>query len=165
MPTLSRPRYEQNGGVPLILRGHRIVGGFEIDISDAPHQVSLQSRGSHICGGSIISAKWVLTAAHCTDGASVSNLRVRVGSTKHASGGKVISISRIVQHPKFSYSTIDYDYSLLQLSTAVALGNSSQVVDLPEQDEPVPDGTLCEVSGWGNTQVQSKEIVVNHQTF
>lgn len=95
----------------------------------------------------------------------MSNLRVRVGSTKHASGGKVISISRIVQHPKFSYSTIDFDYSLLQLATAVALGNSSQVVDLPEQDEPVPDGTLCEVSGWGNTQVQSKEIVVNHQTF
>lgn len=130
------------------------MGGFEIDITDAPHQVSLQSRGSHICGGSIISPEWVLTAAHCTDGASASNLRVRVGSTKHASGGAVVSISRIVQHPQFSYSTIDYDYSLLKLAKKVTLGNSSQVIALPEQDEPVPDGTLCEVSGWGNTQVR-----------
>lgn len=148
---LPRPHYEQSGEIESP-RGNRIVGGYEIDITDAPHQVSLQSRGSHICGGSIISSKWVLTAAHCTDGASVSNLRVRVGSTKHASGGQVIAISRIFQHPQFSYSTIDYDYSLLQLAKTLSLNNSSHVITLPEQDESLPDGTLCEVSGWGNTQ-------------
>lgn len=44
----------------------RIVGGFAMNITEAPWQVSLQLGGSHFCGGSIIGNDWILTAAHCT---------------------------------------------------------------------------------------------------
>lgn len=152
---LPRPHYGTDFG-SILPRGYRIVGGFEISIADAPHQVSLQSRGSHICGGSIISPKWILTAAHCTDGASVSNLRIRAGSSKHASGGSVISIKRIVQHSSYNRNTIDYDYSLLELKSAISLGSNAAVIPLPAQNETVQDGTLCEVTGWGNTQSVSE---------
>jgi secreted trypsin-like serine protease len=43
----------------------RIVGGFEISIEQAPYQVALLYYGYLRCGGSIISCKFVLSAAHC----------------------------------------------------------------------------------------------------
>lgn len=43
----------------------RIVGGRRIEIEDAPYQVSLQHDGQHFCGGSLISQRYVLSAAHC----------------------------------------------------------------------------------------------------
>ncbi|ETN60642.1 trypsin [Anopheles darlingi] len=151
LPRLPRlPQLPQ--GPRYVSKGNRIVGGFAIDISDAPYQVSLQHRGSHNCGGSIISNGWVLTAAHCTAGASASNLAVRYGSSEHAAGGKLVPVARIINHPKYNANTITYDFALLQLEQEVVFGDNAQPVDLPEQDDPVEDTTLCKVSGWGNTQ-------------
>ncbi|XP_050084936.1 trypsin-1-like [Anopheles aquasalis] len=144
------PRLPQ--GSRYVSGGNRIVGGFAIDISEAPYQVSLQHRGSHNCGGSIIASKWVLTAAHCTAGASPSSLAVRYGSSEHAAGGTLVPVARVVSHPKYDGSTISYDFSLLELEEAIHFSDKAQSVDMPEQNEPVEDATLCKVSGWGNTQ-------------
>uniref|UniRef100_A0A182M8Z6 trypsin n=1 Tax=Anopheles culicifacies TaxID=139723 RepID=A0A182M8Z6_9DIPT len=140
--------------------GHRIVGGFEINVADTPYQVSLQYHKRHICGGSILSSKWVLTAAHCTDGSTPSSLTVRVGSSMHASGGKVARVANIVQHPKYDDSTTDFDYSLLELKDELKLSDDVKPVALPKQDEAVKDGTMTIVSGWGNTQSAAESNAV-----
>lgn len=45
----------------------RIIGGYGIDIREAPWQVSMQTKGQNWCGASIIGEYWVITAAHCTE--------------------------------------------------------------------------------------------------
>lgn len=47
----------------------RVVGGSDAPAGAFPFIVSLWGfTGSHSCGGSIINAGWVLTAAHCVTG-------------------------------------------------------------------------------------------------
>lgn len=76
-------------------REGRIYGGKLAEPGQFPHQVSLQTvRNFHFCGGSILSANWVLTAAHCTFAESPDNFIVASGS--HVLSG--VTYSTVVQY-------------------------------------------------------------------
>ena len=78
------------------LQPAEIVGG-QIAPSPIAWQVSVQFVGTHICGGTILDAYTILSAAHCFDdyGDSVEGFYVRAGSRKWSSGGQVCQLSHV----------------------------------------------------------------------
>nr|AEI58590.1 serine protease [Eupolyphaga sinensis] len=136
-PQLDKPRLDG-----------RIVGGSTTTIQNFPYQVSLQYGGSHICGGSIISANYVLTAAHCIIG-SASQHRIRVGSTFSNSGGTIYNAAQVIRHASYNSRTLDYDIGLVRTSSGIVGG--SGVASIALQTANIAAGTSAVVSGWGTT--------------
>ncbi|KAK7789493.1 hypothetical protein R5R35_002797 [Gryllus longicercus] len=136
----------------------RIVGGSETSITDFPYVASLQYRGKHACGGSIISENYVLTAAHCVHD-SAETYTVRVGSTESGNGGTVCKVKKFIVHPKYDPETLfDYDIALVELKKSIEISPTSQTVDLPEEGRPVEVG---ENDGKLPTKLQQVSVPVS----
>lgn len=103
-----------------------IVGGQPVGIDQYPYQVSLQVNRTHHCGGTILNTTTIVTAAHCTAGIAPWKLFVRAGSTYEASGGQLVPVSSIVQHPSYDNRTLDYDVSVLKLGKPLTFDSRTQ---------------------------------------
>ncbi|KAJ8932944.1 hypothetical protein NQ314_014323 [Rhamnusium bicolor] len=127
----------------------RIVGGDDANIEDYPYQLSLLYHGSHMCGASIIGEKWALTAGHCTNKLAAEDLSIRAGSSILQSGGQLVNVTKIYQHPSFNPDTIDYDISLLELAESIILTKSASVISLVDANIKIAPGTETIITGWG----------------
>ncbi|KAM3910192.1 transmembrane protease serine 2 [Leptodactylus fuscus] len=131
----------------------RIVGGTVARTGDWPWQVSLQIRQSHVCGGSIITPEWIVTAAHCVEGsnAMASAWTVYAGSIQRSSG-QVFFVDKIISHPNYDTETKDYDIALMKLKSSVSFsGNNIKPVCLPNEGMSWTESQSCWISGWGYT--------------
>uniref|UniRef100_A0A1Y9IV55 Peptidase S1 domain-containing protein n=1 Tax=Anopheles minimus TaxID=112268 RepID=A0A1Y9IV55_9DIPT len=130
-------------------RNAKIFGGRDANIQDFPYQLSLRRSGVHACGASVISLRWALSAAHCTYPQPQTNeISLRAGSSNRLFGGTIISVAQIVNHPRFSEYTIEYDVSLLQTVTDI-MGQFIAPVALPPATSGFAPGTGANVTGWG----------------
>ncbi|XP_031432697.1 suppressor of tumorigenicity 14 protein homolog [Clupea harengus] len=138
---------------------NRIVGGKDAEIGEWPWQVSLHFRTSgHVCGASIISNTWLLSAAHCfssTDPAyhiegnwqTYSGLRDQYKIVDD--DVQLRKLKTIITHPDYNAMTFDYDIALLELTEPLEFTNLIHPVCLPASSHVFSAGTPCWVTGWG----------------
>jgi secreted trypsin-like serine protease len=136
--------------------GLDIVGGYEAQPGAWPWMAALVSSGQpnafqgQFCGGALIDPQWVLTASHCTENSSPSDIDVVLGRhTLSSSDGERISVTQIIQHPSYNPSTVDFDIALLHLSRP---SSQPTIPVVGAGDSALFDpGTLATVIGWGLT--------------
>ncbi|GAA3144026.1 serine protease [Streptomyces rameus] len=155
--------------IPLVnaapaVAGGVVVGGFPIDVSQAPWTVALASRdrfggtrAGQFCGAVAVGRSTVLTAAHCLSGEvlgsppnRVPDLKVIAGRTDLLSAqGEEIAVQDVRINPRYDARTSSGDFAVLTL--AGQLPQSAVIAMAGPGDPAYTPGTDALVSGWGDT--------------
>uniref|UniRef100_A0A8C1CWQ4 Prothrombin n=1 Tax=Cyprinus carpio carpio TaxID=630221 RepID=A0A8C1CWQ4_CYPCA len=167
-PMFEKVKKEDKNEKELLMSysGSRIVGGDEAEVGSAPWQVMLYKRSPQelLCGASLISDEWILTAAHCilyppwNKNFTINDIIVRLGKhsrTKYERGTeKIVAIDEIIVHPKYNWKeNLNRDIALLHMKKPVAFTNEIHPVCLPTKNiakNLMFAGYKGRVTGWGN---------------
>ena len=85
----------------------RIVGGTQTGVNELPFQAMVIIANSYLCGGTLVSSSFVMTAAHCTKGFSASQITVTLGEHYYSGMGigQTYLVDQIFQHAGFDDTT------------------------------------------------------------
>ena len=145
----------------------KITGGADADISEFPWQIYLEAD-NFVCGGSIISEEWIITAAHCTKGefnepVPASRMIVTVGANnpRNSSQGKEYLVSEVIVNENFDTGTLNNDIALLRLTEPIDYPNAVPIKLISEKDVDAgatDPGVISWVTGYGLIQDRPRDL-------
>jgi len=127
-----------------------IIGGTLVTANEFPTVVALESSpGNWFCTGTLIDKNWVLTAAHCIQGAPNGGVKIRIDDldVNDATGGAQVLVAEKYSHPGYGAEWGE-DLALLKLATPV----DRQVT--PIHRTPIAFNTEVKQVGYGVTDDQ-----------
>ncbi|KAH8358830.1 hypothetical protein KR093_002780 [Drosophila rubida] len=159
----------------------RVVGGTEVQPDEFSWLVSLEYGNiiSGICGGSIVNARYVLTAAHCVTGKGIDDLgglkSVRVGNfteqlkcdygTEGCQQYQRFRIDEVIVHRGYIVNFVERivnDIALVRLKTRIEFTSMLKPICLPiGTDRNIPEATSSTplvVTGWGRTSIRTDNV-------
>ncbi len=152
-PTPEGPSQEQ--------ASQHIIGGTPIAITERPWQVLISDEtfGGSWCGGSILAANLILTAAHCVDNENLVNeqLLVVAGTDqwRDIDNGQWRFAKNVTVHPTYNPDggfdgSQGLDLALIELTRPLTYNAAVQPIELADPTEAAASlGTSADLAGWG----------------
>ncbi|KAM6155649.1 brain-specific serine protease 4-like [Rhynchocyon petersi] len=134
----------------------RIVGGDSSADAEWPWVVSIQKDGTHHCAGSLLTSRWVVTAAHCFKGHldHLPHFTVLLGLWQLGNPGlrsQKVGIAWVQAHPVYSWKEgARADIALVRLEHPVQFSERILPICLPDHSVHLAPNTDCWIAGWGS---------------
>lgn len=129
----------------------RIVGGVTAEENSWPWIVKLNIGGKPMCGGTIISPDFVITAAHCCEGMNKDRLEIITGAhrTDYSDPDQSYKVKRVWMHENYDRFDLNNDFCILNVATPIMMMDEVSIACLPNQGDELEATAQCFVAGWG----------------
>ena len=150
--------------------GLRIVGGQEAtDSTEFPWQAKFKPcwdfgvLSCSLCGATLISELWLVSAAHCTaqqgsTSVSVSDSQITIGGIVGGFNAEAGIQSRflvaIEDHPQYVSVSQGHDITLLKVASAIIFSSEVHPACLPKENDCFAEGSETWISGFGAVEYE-----------